>query len=184
MFTRSTVEARLEEAATTLKHLPDPPGSGPKGFGSSWPDYVRDPWHAYGYHAARARIVPSAAEISRMEEALGWLGFLSAEDARIVWWRASGMRWAQVGRRLRISRSQCWRRWVAALITLTRHLNGRRRTATRRPVNGDGAARQIQEVGLPLGSPAFPVSAGEQDPDLDGQQPVSGGEGEGESRSA
>lgn len=131
MWTRETVEKRLEEAATTLRFLPDPRASGPKGFGSSWPDYVRDPWHAYGYHAARARIVPSAAEISRMEECLEWLALLPPEDARIVWLRATGMRWGTLGRALKCSRSTLWRRWVAALMTLTLRLNKGRRPGSK-----------------------------------------------------
>lgn len=129
IWTRSMVEDRLEEAATTLKHLPDPPGSGARGVGSSWPDYVREAWHAYGYHAARMRIVPSAAEITRMEECLTWMAWLSPDDARIVWHRAEGKRWREIGRQVGLSRSGCWRRWIAASMTIARHLNRPRKAA-------------------------------------------------------
>lgn len=127
-FTRTDVELRFEEAAVTLRRVPNPPGSGPRGYGSSWPDYVRDPWHAYGYHAATMRVIPSAGEISRMEEALDWLSWLSADDAQLVWLRATGARWAQVARHVGLSRSACWRRWVAALITVTKRLNAGQKT--------------------------------------------------------
>jgi len=132
-WTRDLVEAALEEAARTMRFVPDPPGSRPRGYGSSWPDYVRDPWHAYGYHAARAQIVPSAAEIDRMDEVLEWLAWLDPVDAKIVWFRAAGMRWAQLGRKVKLSRSSCWRRWAAGLITLERSLRNGRKPGRGRP---------------------------------------------------
>jgi hypothetical protein len=138
-ISRSQVEDRFEEAATTLRRVPNPAGSGPRGYGSSWPDYVRDPWHAYGYHAATMRVIPSAAEISRMEECLEWLAWLSADDARIVWMRAGGSRWAQVGRAVGLTRSTCWRRWVAALVTVERRLNAGRKPG--RAAAGSAKAR-------------------------------------------
>ena len=63
-ITPAEVEARFEEAALTLRRLPDPAGSGPRGYGSSWPDYVHDARHAYGYGEVRMRITPSAADIA------------------------------------------------------------------------------------------------------------------------
>lgn len=144
VWTREKVVERLEEAALTLRRLPDPPGSGSRGFGSSWPDYVREAWHAYGYHAARVRIIPSAAEITRMEECLEWLAWLSAEDARLVWLRAEGARWERIGRKFGLSRSACWRRWVAAQVTIQRHLNKGKKPARRGPL--------LEERGSPPGS--------------------------------
>lgn len=117
------VEERLEEAAITLRRLPNPPGSGAKGFGSSWPDYVRDAKHAYGYHEARMRVIPNPGEIARMEECIAWLSWLEPEDARIVWLRAENLRWRQVCIRAGCHRQTAWRRWVAALLTIARHLN-------------------------------------------------------------
>lgn len=87
-FTARIIEDRMEEAAITLRRLPNPPGSGPNGYGQSWPEYVRDAKHAYGYHEARIRVVPSAADIQRMDECIDWLRFVHPDDARIVWLRA------------------------------------------------------------------------------------------------
>lgn len=126
------VEDRFEEAALTLRRLPDPPGSGARGYGSGWPEYVRDARHAYGYHEVRMRVVPSAADIQRMEDCLDWLRLIDPEDARIVWLRANGMRWRQVCIRAGCVRQTAWRRWAAALLTVANHLNGRRRPERRR----------------------------------------------------
>lgn len=120
------IEDRMEEAALTLRRLPPPPGSGPKGFGGSWPDYVREARHAYGYHEAGMRIVPSAAEIARMEEAIQWLSLISCtDDRRIVWMRADGYRWKSIYLRIGASRATAWRRWVAGLATIANSLNAK-----------------------------------------------------------
>ena len=41
-LTARDIENRFEEAAYTLRRLPNPPGSGAKGYGQSWPEYVHD----------------------------------------------------------------------------------------------------------------------------------------------
>jgi hypothetical protein len=124
MVTARDIEDRFEEAALTLRRLPNPPGSGAKGYGNAWPEYLQDAKHAYGYHEARLRVVPSAADIQRMEEAIDWLRLISnPDDRRIVWLRAEGKRWRQVCIHAGCVRQTAWRRWVAALQTVANHLN-------------------------------------------------------------
>lgn len=127
MLTPSDIEDRMEDAARTLRRLPDPPGSGPKGYGSSWPDYVRSRFTAYGADEARIKVVPSAADIQQMEECLIWLSWLSPDDAKIVWLRAEGYRWKQIGHQVGVVRQTAWRRWSAALITISKRLQKQRR---------------------------------------------------------
>lgn len=131
-YTPGIVEDRMEEAALTLRRLPNPPGSGAKGYGSSWPEYVHEAKHAYAFEARPMRVVPNAGEIKRMEECLKWLRFVSPDDARIVWLRAEGRRWHQVGIAAGVVRQTAWRRWVAALQTITNHLNKNEKAARRR----------------------------------------------------
>lgn len=117
------IEDRLEEAAITLRRLPHPPGTGPRGYGSSWPEYIRDARHAYGYHKASMRIVPNAQEIARMDEAIGWLRLISdPDDRQIVWMRAEGERWKPICWRIGVARGTAWRRWSAALLTIANAL--------------------------------------------------------------
>ena len=116
------IEDRFEEAAYTLRRLPEK--DRPRGYGSSWPAVVHDAKHAYGYTPeAPMRVIPSAAAITRMEECLDWLLLVDPEDARIVWLRAEGARWRQVCIRAGCVRSNAWRRWVAALLTISKKLN-------------------------------------------------------------
>ena len=62
-----TCEIRLIEAAWTLQCLPDPDARYRKPYNPAWPEYVLD------YEEIKNRHTPSAREISRYEEALGWL---------------------------------------------------------------------------------------------------------------
>ena len=123
-LTPSDLEDMFEDAARTLRRLPDPPGSGPKGYGSAWPDYVQDARHAYGYNEVRMRVIPSAADISQMEQCLDWLRLVSPEDAKIIWLRAEGHRWRYVCIQAGCVRQTAWRRWVAALATIAKKVNG------------------------------------------------------------
>ncbi|WIY52446.1 DUF6362 family protein [Devosia sp. YIM 151766] len=122
-FTPAWIEERFEQAVRTLRQLPNPRGSTPRGYTSSWPDYANDPGQSYGYHDARVRMVPSPKEIGAMEECFEWLGWLEPGDARIVWLRAEGRRWRQIGIRMGCVRQTAWRRWAAALITISKRLN-------------------------------------------------------------
>lgn len=138
MNTPREIEDRFEEAATTLRRLPNPPGSTPRSFGRSWPEYVHEAKHAYGYEEARMRVIPSAAEIQRMEEAIEWLRFIggdderiAAENRRIVWMRAEGHRWRKICIQIGCVRSTAWRRWSASLLTIANHLNKKKKTAAK-----------------------------------------------------
>jgi len=123
-LTPSDLEDMFEDAARTLRRLPNPPGSGPKGYSSAWPDYVQDARHAYGYNEVRMRVIPSAADIARMEQCLDWLRLVSPDDAKIIWLRAEGHRWRYVCIQAGCVRQTAWRRWVAALATIAKKVNG------------------------------------------------------------
>ena len=103
-LTPRDIEDRFEEAAYTLRRLPEK--DRPRGYGGSWPSVVQEAKHAYGYTPeAPMRVIPSAAAITRMEECFDWLMLIHPEDARIVWLRADGMRWRQVCIRAGVVRS-------------------------------------------------------------------------------
>jgi hypothetical protein len=131
-ITPREIEDRFELAALTLKRLPNPSGSGARGYGNAWPEYVRDARDAYGDTEVRMRVVPSAADIQKMEDCIDWLRLLDPEDARIVWLRAEGIRWRQVCIRAGCVRTTAWRRWAAALLTIAKHLNAKEKLAQRR----------------------------------------------------
>lgn len=122
-LTSGQIADRLEAAAYTLRRLPNPTGSGARGYGGSWPDVVQEARHAYGYNAARIRVTPSAQDIALMEEALGWLSFLpDPVDRRILWMRAENHRWRAICYRVGMVRQTCHRRALAAVLTIEKTL--------------------------------------------------------------
>lgn len=135
--TRNEIVERLELAALTLKRLPNPAGSGARGYGNAWPEVVREAAQAYGYTDAKMRVIPSAAEISMMEESIGWLSLLPDPiDRHILWMRADNYRWSAITHRVGLVRQTCHRRAMAAVLTIERKLAKAakaRRTIAARP---------------------------------------------------
>lgn len=122
-WTPKMVEERLEEAADTLKRLPNDRVCRTR---SAWPPVIHDFWEMYGQEPARLRPgPPTAAAIDRMDQCFDWLRWLEADDARLVWLRACGVRWKAISWRLGVCRNTAWRRWVAALVAITARLEER-----------------------------------------------------------
>lgn len=120
-WTPKMVEARLEEAADTLRRLPPVKV---QGYFSTWPPIIRDFWEAFGWHDAEARLgPPTPAAIDRMDETMLWLRWLEPDELRLVWLRAEGVRWKVIARRFGIDRSTAWRHWTYALIKIASRLN-------------------------------------------------------------
>lgn len=81
---------RLEEAGATLLALPAR-GLRPADARAAWPEVVHEAAEAYGYTGERLRpAVPSAAHITRMDEALRWVALIPPD--RVVLRRIVGAR--------------------------------------------------------------------------------------------
>lgn len=127
-WTPKAVADALEEAAQTLRRFPS---VRVRGYISTWPPVIRDFWEAYGWNDVEVRPgPPTAAAIDRMDECMGWLRMLDADEVRLVWLRAEGVRWKSIAHRFGIDRSTAWRHWTCALIKIAAHLNGSRATKT------------------------------------------------------
>ena len=106
-WTPLMVEARFEEAASTLRRLPD---TRVPGYFNTWPPIVRSVYEAFGWERARMpKIAPTPDAIGRMEETFTWLAWLEPDDARIVWMRAEGERWKPICWKVGLSRQHAWR---------------------------------------------------------------------------
>lgn len=91
---------RLEVAIRTLRRVPTRDRA---GSGRAWPDIVQDFWDCYGRHdPTPPKLVPTAKQISEMDEALGWLVWLARHEgpttARVVWAVAAGGSFRKVAR--------------------------------------------------------------------------------------
>ncbi|OSM07368.1 hypothetical protein MAIT1_04698 [Magnetofaba australis IT-1] len=121
------VAERLEEAANTLKQLPD---HNPQAVRSAWPDVVHEFYEAYGHDSPRVRLGPPTGEaIDRMDQTLLWLRWLDGGDMQLVWSRACRVPWKLIGQQLGVGRTTAWQRWMAALLQVATRLNAQRSTA-------------------------------------------------------
>jgi hypothetical protein len=116
-WTESLVAERLEEAARTLRRLPPVTVT---GYFSVWPQILHDMGDRKDWEQSIIRRgPPSAQEISRMEQTLTWFRFLSADENRLVWFRANNTPWKSICRNIGCGRTTAWKRWVFALAKLT-----------------------------------------------------------------
>ena len=133
------IEDRFEEAARTLRRLPD---DKPQGYFNVWPAIVRTTWEIMAMERQPMKIWATPQSIDRMDECFAWLFWLEPESigiadaslqgrtrcgaalwARVVWLRAEGMRWKPICRRLGVSRATAWRWWATALIKISHRLH-------------------------------------------------------------
>jgi Domain of unknown function (DUF6362) len=121
-WTPLLVEEQLAEAAEVLKRLPNVTV---RGYASTWPPYVREYWESYGVaEVTLRRPPPSAAAITRMDQALPWLTWLDADDAKIVWLRASGKPWKAICWDVGMHRSAAHQHWIYGLCVIAWRLQG------------------------------------------------------------
>ena len=128
-WTPERVEDRLAEAADVLKRLPE---EKVRGYFGVWPEIIHDFADKVGQEPQpMRRPPPSAAAISRMEEALTWARFLAPEDGKLVWARAEGAPWKEICWRFGVARATANRRWQYGLSVIALRLNGQRVPAKR-----------------------------------------------------
>lgn len=109
--TLSDIDDQLCEAVKTLRRLP-PAYRSPRYC--NWPEIVRSFWDVWdheagNYREVHIRIIPTAPQITRMEEAIKWFYWLPPEQARILWARGETgedgrqYSWRQIGKMLGIN---------------------------------------------------------------------------------
>jgi hypothetical protein len=122
-WTPALVEDRFIEAADVMKRLPD---VRVPGYFSTWPAVLCEFADLVGQKPVPMRRPrPTADAIDRMEEALQWLRWLKPDEAKLVWMRATGVRWKELCYRFGIARATAHRRWEYALLVVVWRLEGR-----------------------------------------------------------
>ncbi len=135
-WTREMVEERLIEAADVMKRLPNVRVA---GFFSTWPAKRQEFSDLVGQEPVpMRRPAPARDAIDRTEQALPWLQWLEAEDAKLVWMRVEGIPWKAICARFGISRVTANRRWEYAMSLIAWRLN-------RRPLSSKWSRRFLVE---------------------------------------
>lgn len=134
MMNRFKVEwiaGELAAAAETLRNYQSRQ-CWPADLRAVWPDVVRSTFESYNTDQARAgverhRITPSAAEISRMDRALGWLHWLDARERKVAWAIASGLSMRKAAAMFGRGRTALHEDHVSALLIIALRLYERSR---------------------------------------------------------
>jgi hypothetical protein len=118
---------RMEEAVSTLRRLPPVTV---QGYFNLWPAIKYTEREIWEMEKLPMRLgPPSAQAISRMEETLEWITWLDeVDERRLIWLRASKVRWKVICARIGTDRSTAWRYWVIALTKIATRLNGTGKT--------------------------------------------------------
>jgi hypothetical protein len=133
-WTPSMVEERLVEAAAILRCLPE---QRIRGHFNTWPKMVYEFGDLIGQEMPRPKGPwPAPDAISRVEATLTWTIGLDQVDAKIVWLRASGVRWKTICSKVGLARAAAHEHWLYALCVIAVRLSGRRlpRNCSRRRV--------------------------------------------------
>ncbi len=120
LWTAEDVADRFREAVLTLTKLPPVKV---QGYFSVWPAIKLNPLEILQQDRKPLRLLALPAAITRLDEILTWLPWLTIEERRLVWQRAARMRWKLICAELGCDRSTAWRRWVMALEKVAASLN-------------------------------------------------------------
>jgi hypothetical protein len=117
------IAAEFKSAFDTMRIMPANhcwPASG-AGW---WPEIIRSVAESYAYAATHVtRATPTADQISRMDRAMGWLGWLEQRERKVVLLRSAGRSFAMIGKTLGIGKTTAQTDHIAALITIAFRLS-------------------------------------------------------------
>lgn len=96
LWTQDWLKERLADAGDTLRRLPKPRGQEPN-LHAAWPEMLRE-WLAYGDEATQVRRArPHPQAISRLDEVLAMLMWLTSTQRAVLWARhAERLSWPKI----------------------------------------------------------------------------------------
>ena len=109
---------RLADAAQTLRNLPQDNRTGPAGVHSAWPEMMRSRRFAVSGPRGQSRPRPSPNAIDDLDNVAELLWEVTPRQRQMLWARACGVRWAELGQRYRRCRATLNRDYHLALTTL------------------------------------------------------------------
>ena len=127
--TATDVANQFEEALLTLKRLPP---VRVQGYFKIWPDIIHSPQELSMLEVQPMRVTATPAAITRLEQTLSWMYWLTIEERKLLWWRAARIRWKVICLACGCDRSTAWRKWMSALDKIAGQLNNPQQVAQKR----------------------------------------------------
>jgi hypothetical protein len=115
-----TVADHFEEAVRTLRKLPPVRVS---GYFNAWPEVLRSVKEIAAMEPEPMRVLPSTGAITRLEQTFDWMLWITVEERKLIWLRASRVPWKAITWEFGCDRTTAWRRWTLALTKIASRLN-------------------------------------------------------------
>ena len=109
---------RLERAVDTVQRLPRDAGTGPAGLRSAWPEMIRKSRFTIEVTRRASRSLPSREAIDDLDRLAMLMWDMTPRQRQLLWARACRIRWAELCRRQRRSRTTLARDHRQALVAL------------------------------------------------------------------
>ena len=119
-WTPQMVADRLEDAVATLRRLPPVKV---QGYFNLWPNIKYTEMEVLRMDKRPVRLCALPDAIDRLEETMGWMAWLDAEERKLVWKRAARVRWKTLCWELGSDRTTLWRKWLIAITKVSTRLN-------------------------------------------------------------
>ena len=109
---------RLERAVDTVQRLPRDAGTGPAGLRSAWPEMIRKSRFTIEVTRRASRSSQSREAIDDLDRLAMLMWDVTPRQRQLLWARACRIRWAELCRRQRRSRTTLARDHRQALVAL------------------------------------------------------------------
>lgn len=119
-WTAKMVEEYFLEVISTLKKLPSVKQ---RGYFTLWPDIVHSPNELIFQEKISSKCKATPEEIGRIDKVFDWLVWLKPEERKLIWKRASRVKWQSLCREFGYNRITAWRKWNFALEKIAKRLN-------------------------------------------------------------
>jgi hypothetical protein len=119
------VEDSFYESILTLRKLPS---VRVQGYFNSWPGIVHTPQELMLMETRPTKILATPDAISRLEETLTWMQWVTVLERKLIWMRAAKTPWKiicqELGERNHVT---AWRKWRRGLGKISTQLNNQKR---------------------------------------------------------
>lgn len=132
-ITVTDVMAKIEGAMRTLQRMPR---VGPKDYKCVWPEHIRDFWELWRQYATESaydkpmRIVPTAKQITELDEVLDWFWCVPRETTQIIWARSMQQSWRQIATITGLAPNTCRTRFRIGVVVLAHHARNKNNACT------------------------------------------------------
>ncbi|WP_422135503.1 DUF6362 family protein [Endozoicomonas sp. ALD040] len=92
-------------------------------YSAFWPESNPNRWEVYQGENKILRLPePSEDEVDRMVKCMRWLRWVSEEERKLIWLRASGLPWRVIADDLGVNRKTAYGHWCKAINRISIHI--------------------------------------------------------------